>query len=256
MQAIHFGNSQRQLFGCHHPASTGQTRRTAVLICGSWGLEYMRSYRGLKILAQRLAGAGYDSLRFDYSGTGDSAGHGLDARLEHWLEDILAARRELLDLSGADEIAVVGLRVGALLAEAARLQLGFKARLHVSWDAPENGSSYVALMQRLARASDAAKQWRRSRDMQLAPFGSKELYGQAWSEPLAAGMQALPALRWDVPRLCLVSSDHPAPSGAASEQVLASGEASHWHDAPWINTPWVPTLAAIRLVETLDKELP
>lgn len=256
MQAIHFGDPKRPLFGCHHPAVGGQARRTAVLVCGSWGLEYMRSYRGLRLLAQRLSGAGFDTLRFDYSGTGDSSGHGLDARLEHWLQDILTARQELLDLSGADDIAVVGLRFGALLADAARVQRGLKARLYVDWDAPESGSAYVALMQALAQQWDNAKQWRRSRDMQLAPFGSKELYGQAWSEPLAQAMQALPGVSWEVPRLSYVSTDHLAPAASPPDRVIASPDAGHWKDSPWINTPWVPAAAAARLTEILGKELP
>lgn len=252
MQALHFGDPQRLLFGYHH-AATSPVRQTAVLICHSWGLEYMRSYRGLRVLAQRFAAAGYETLRFDYSGTGDSQGHGLDARLEHWLADIATAARELRDISGRQEVAVVGLRLGALLAQAAP---GVDARLHVSWDTPASGASFVSLMRHLATSSDAAKQWRRNRDMRLPPAGPNELYGHAWPTPLAEAIEALPGLPATLPRLCYISNDHPAPPGVPESAVLGSGEPSHWHDVGWIHTPWVPATAAVRLVEHLAKTLP
>ena len=50
MEPLYFGPRGR-LFGLRSEAKA-PPRRTAVLICHSWGVEYMRSYRALYLLAQ------------------------------------------------------------------------------------------------------------------------------------------------------------------------------------------------------------
>jgi len=254
MQALQFGSKQRLLFGFHH-AAQGAARQTAVLICNTWGLEYMRSYRGVRVLAQKLAAAGFETLRFDYSGTGDSQGHSLDARLEHWLEDLVLAARELRELSGKQDIVVIGLRLGALIAEAARQRPGLNARLHIHWDAPSDGASYIALMRQLSDGSDRAKNWRRNRHSQLPPSDGNELQGHAFPAPLAAALTALPGPAPQAASLWLVSSDHSAPPAVAAESVLALGEAAHWQELDWVNTPWVPAAAAGKLASHLAQVL-
>lgn len=254
MEPIHFGDSKKPLFGTHHRAS-GAARRPAVLLCPSWGMEYMRAYRGQRLLAMRLAEAGYETLRFDYSGTGDSEGPSLDARLDHWLADIGTAARELRDLSGTDQLVVFGLRFGCLLAEAARVRNGLSAALHVSWDAPASGAEYVALMQKLGTENDKMKQARRNRDMQLPPHFSNEMHAHAWPTALAEAVTALPGITDDARRLWVTSRDVTtvAPTGAAT---LATDEAAHWHDARWIGTPWIPAAPVARIVEHLKQVLP
>lgn len=256
MTPLQYGEPQRQLFGFHHPA-VGQPRRTAVLICSSWGLEHMRAYRGLRGLAQRLAAAGFETLRFDYSGTGDSGGHGLDARLEHWLADIRESAQELRDISGADEVAVIGVRFGALLTEAARLRLAFRARLFVHWDAPDSGLGYIALMQKLQEEADRAKRWRRHRDMQLPSTDPLELCFHAWPQALANEVATLTApLPLEGRSLWYQSSDQPLAAGVPAGAVLSSRDVAHWSDIRWVYSPWNPAAASARLVEHLAKVLP
>lgn len=251
MQALQFGSKQRLLFGFHH-AAQGAARQTAVLICNTWGLEYMRSYRGVRVLAQKLAAAGFETLRFDYSGTGDSQGHSLDARLEHWLEDLVFAARELRELSGKQDIVVVGLRLGALIAEAARQRPGLNARHHIHWDAPASGPAYIELMRKLSDGSDAAKNWRRNRHSQLPPSDGNELQGHAFPALLSAGLMTLQGPSQQAGDLWVVSSDHPPPAGVAADALMPTGEAAHWQALDWVNTPWVPATAAARLTAHLE----
>lgn len=254
MEPLHFGDTRKPLFGMRHRAETS-ARRTAVLVCPSWGMEYMRSYRGLRLLAQRLAQNGYETLRFDYSGTGDSEGQSLDARLEHWLADIHTAAQELRDLSGSDQIAIVGLRLGALLVEAAKVRTGLKPALQISWDAPASGRDYVALMRELGAADDALKASRRNRDKQLPPHDGNELHAHAWPPELAGAVTALPGVAAGARQLWISSSDHqtPAPDGAGT---LAAEETSHWQNAAWTFTPWLPAQTIQRLVDQLKQVLP
>ena len=71
----------------------------------------MRTHKAARQLAMMLAKAGYHLLRFDYSGTGDSAGAGEDVTIAQWLEDIATAADELKETSGVSRIPFVGLRL-------------------------------------------------------------------------------------------------------------------------------------------------
>ena len=110
----------RALFALHHPGAT--PGGAAVLLCPPFGQESIRSHRLFRVLAERLARTGRAVLRFDYFGTGDSMGDDLDGDLVGWCEDVLAAHRELVRLSGAVSVTWVGLRLGATLAALAAQQ--------------------------------------------------------------------------------------------------------------------------------------
>ncbi|MCF4128375.1 alpha/beta hydrolase [Methylobacterium sp. SyP6R] len=97
-------------FGWYSPGA----RRRGVLLCGTFGFEQWCAYRSWRELAAMIAGAGCPTLRFDYPGQGDSrdpAGPEIPAAL-----DAIRAGLAFLRERGAEEIAVVGLRLGATLA--------------------------------------------------------------------------------------------------------------------------------------------
>jgi pimeloyl-ACP methyl ester carboxylesterase len=111
-----FGSSRTQLFGVHHPPKLGTPRGSGIVLCYPFGDEYMRTHKAIRQLTMMLARTGYHLLRFDYFGTGDSAGGGEEATVEQWLEDIAIAADELKETSGVTRISLVGLRLGAMLA--------------------------------------------------------------------------------------------------------------------------------------------
>src|SRR4051812_14593525 len=79
----------RYLFAWHHPAQPAKRRGAAVVLCPPLGSDYVGVYRVWRTLAERLAALGFDVLRFDYQGTGDSAGDSAEPRrLEAWIGDI------------------------------------------------------------------------------------------------------------------------------------------------------------------------
>ena len=64
-----------RIVGIHYPPVHQSNRQgQAVVIAPSYGHEYARSHRNLQQLAILLSQNGFDVLRFDYAGTGDSDG--------------------------------------------------------------------------------------------------------------------------------------------------------------------------------------
>jgi len=118
------------------------------------GHDYRLAYPALKLLAERLASQGFAAIRFDYDGTGDSAGSNDDPdRVESWLRSGEHALR-LIRSCGVQWTATVGMRVGASLAAmvAERTQ---DVDALVLWD-PLAGRAYIAEQRALALLSFGA----------------------------------------------------------------------------------------------------
>ena len=141
MNPFFFGDSAEQLLGVYHPSHSRSTR--GVVICHPWAREYLLAYPTLKLLAQRLAEAGWHVLRFDYFGTGDSAGDTRAGTTEHWVRDVHTAMEELGALADVREFALVGLRLGAVMASRAAAKHQAVRRL-VLWDPVADGRAYLA----------------------------------------------------------------------------------------------------------------
>jgi pimeloyl-ACP methyl ester carboxylesterase len=102
----------------------------------------MRAHRPIRQLALALADMGYHVLRFDYRGSGDSAGSmdGLDTG--DWIEGVKLAIEELRDIAAIRKISVIGLRLGGLMATLAACEDTQINRL-VLWDPVSSGDVYV-----------------------------------------------------------------------------------------------------------------
>lgn len=141
MNPFYFGSSQRPLFGIYHPPK-GTARNLGIVICPPMGQEYMRTHRALRQLALQLTRVGFHALRFDYSGTGDSAGENADASLVGWLDDVATATEELKDTAGVRAVSLAGIRLGATLGF---LVGGVRSDVEsvVLWDPVVRGAAYV-----------------------------------------------------------------------------------------------------------------
>ena len=89
-----------------------------------------------------LSRLGFPVLRFDYYGTGDSAGATDEADLAQWKDDLLTAVDELKEVGAVRQISLVGLRLGATLAAMAAQDLR-GVRKVVLWDPVVRGKPYV-----------------------------------------------------------------------------------------------------------------
>ena len=110
-----FGAPGRPRFGWLH-----RTREPAaslgLVICNPFGYESICAHRSLRHFAEAAAAAGVPALRFDYDGTGDSAGTDRDGdRIAAWSASTRDAIDTLRRLARVDKVCVLGMRFGALI---------------------------------------------------------------------------------------------------------------------------------------------
>ncbi len=156
MNPLYFGPSSQPLYGIYHPrALPSIDRNEGIVICNTFGQEYMRAHRACRQLAKLLVKIGYPVLRFDYRGTGDSAGDLEDVNPEEWIEDISVAVDELREISGVEKVSLVGMRLGALLASSF-CQENMEIEQVVLWDPVVSGEAYVQeLLEEIAGQDDS-----------------------------------------------------------------------------------------------------
>jgi len=148
---LFFGDSARQLFGAYD-APRGKGRRGVVLCHPTSSGEYQLAHPTVRVLARRLADDGWHALRFDYFGTGDSAGDLAEATQDRWLADIETAVDELKEISQVPRVSLVGMRHGATLAAMVAGRRPDVDHL-VLWDPVFDGREYLAELERVCRAS-------------------------------------------------------------------------------------------------------
>ncbi|RKG57530.1 alpha/beta fold hydrolase [Corallococcus sp. AB011P] len=152
MTPCFFGTSERQLFGIHHPAQ-GAERSTGVVLCYPAAQEYMLTHWAFRKLAGMLAREGFHVFRFDYYGTGDSAGESHEGRVATWVQDIRNAVNELQDVTGVQRVALVGLRLGAALAVRAAME-GLSTAALVLWEPLVEGEAWLQELELLQARRD------------------------------------------------------------------------------------------------------
>ena len=141
---LYFGAPDRPLFGFYHPPAGSRVRATGVLLCNPLGDDLIRAHRPFRHLAEDLSAAGFPVLRFDFDGTGDSAGDERDPnRVATWRADVGRAAAELRARSGVERLAVVGLRLGGTFAALGASDLGGVEAL-ILWGAYDSGGAFVS----------------------------------------------------------------------------------------------------------------
>lgn len=115
---VFFGPQNRPIFGWLHLHRGAHLRRDiGLVLCNPFGFDAICSHRTLRHLADRAAQLGIPSIRFDYDGTGDSAGSEFDPdRVAAWQASIHAAADFLKTATGVPQLCLLGIRLGALLA--------------------------------------------------------------------------------------------------------------------------------------------
>ena len=115
VQPFYFGRSNNLLFGIIHNSKTKDIKKYGIVFCYPIGQEYIRSHRAFLLLANELSNSGVPSLRFDYSGYGDSNGACAEISLNTLLANIHTAVNELKQRTKVNKIVLVGARFGGTL---------------------------------------------------------------------------------------------------------------------------------------------
>lgn len=121
-EPLYFGPESRPLFGWLHRAAM-PAKNLGLVICNPFGHEAQSVHRSLRHWAQSAAQAGIATLRFDYDGTGDSSGNDEDEnRVAAWTNSVQRAVETLQNATGVGNVALLGVRLGGLLAILAALE--------------------------------------------------------------------------------------------------------------------------------------
>lgn len=134
-----FGREGAETLGFVHVPEGGA--RAGVVICPPLGYEQFNAYRAMRYLGQELEACGMAAIRFDYAGEGDAVGDpGRPDAVDRWLGSIADATALLRD-AGVQQIALLGLSSGALLAAEAARRDGADAL--VLWDPAFSGRRFL-----------------------------------------------------------------------------------------------------------------
>jgi len=147
----YLGEGQQALWVLRdRPESGGKGFRW--IICPPVGIDYMNAYRGLRHLAEALAGEGHESWRFDYPQTGSSADPQQDDQVALWTDSIIRLIDHLREISPGAGIGLIGFRFGATLAALASCQRRVDAL--VCWSPLIKGSQLVRQTLLLQQAAE------------------------------------------------------------------------------------------------------
>lgn len=140
----------QRLYAALHPAR-GRDPKLGLVFAPPMLHEQPRSRRMLTELAGMLAAMGVPCLRFDYFGTGDSAGAGEDLDFASMGRDLDQACDALRYAFGVDSIAVLAVR-GAALPAFQWVHRGGDARLLVLWEPVIDGAEWLKELEERDRA--------------------------------------------------------------------------------------------------------
>jgi alpha-beta hydrolase superfamily lysophospholipase len=152
---LYFGIEGRPLFGWLHLPPAHSATSIGLVICNAFGNEALCSHRSVRHFAERAAQQGIPTLRFDYDGTGDSAGHDLEPdRLAAWISSTRAAADEIRAATGVEHVCFAGIRLGATIAALAAVERSDVAGL-IAIAPVLSGKAYVRELRLLTRAMEA-----------------------------------------------------------------------------------------------------
>lgn len=182
-----------RLFMAHHRPRDVSKIRGHVLVVPPFNEEMNRCRSMMTLQAQALAAFGFGTLIIDLHGTGDSDGEYRDARWEIWLSDIVTAQQWLMAQPGGLK-AILGIRLGAILASTAHAELGKPDVALVLWQPVLDGKVHLTQFFRVRMAArldrpDLPKETTASMRQQLASGLTLEVAGYEIHPALAEAIE-------------------------------------------------------------------
>ncbi len=200
------------------------------MLCNPFGEEAARAHRIYRVLASQLERKGYPTLRFDYSGTGDSSGDASGVTVSGWVDDIGTAVGELTERCAAKKTVLFGLALGGALAALATQ--GRRVRHLLLWDPVVDGRAYLSGLVDSHRAYMKEEMGSAYVDrLRLSSDGApREVLGMPISDELAASMRDidLRTTKIDAEQVTIITTAPLSPAQRAWREAL-----------PPIRTRWV-----------------
>jgi len=180
-----FGPEDRPRFGWLYRPDTPAPNGAGVVIVPPFGREDICAHRTLRHLAEDAAKAGFIAARFDLDGTGDSAGNDADPdRMGAWTTSISDAC-DLMRGSGASQLVLIGVRLGATLATLAAQGREDVSAL-IAFNAVVSGRTYLRELRALQNAMNLAPP-----PSESPPQPAKETSGFLLTDDTCATLQAI-----------------------------------------------------------------
>jgi hypothetical protein len=176
---------QEQLYYVLH--STELPLRARVLLAGPFASERSQSYISWVRWARYLASQGFEVLRFDYRGVGESTGRFEDFGLRAWADDLLHCADWLQQRSPSVPLIIHGLGMGALLGD--RLYAQGIGDVLLSWLPPKSAREmlYEQLKIKLSNNFSLPSSERKTREQFIADLENGEIVeveGNNWTSRL------------------------------------------------------------------------
>jgi amino acid adenylation domain-containing protein len=256
IQPLEIASGSAPLHGVLYPA-IGIRQDHGVLICNSLGHEYTRAFRNLQQLAVQLSKDGFDVLRFDYAGTGNSPGDESSITLPQLQRDIEAAKGRLQETTACKRISAIGIRFGALALSGCPLQ----DYEHVClWDPVLRGAEFLHQLDVFHQyALTSRTRFRRQRDNgeieQL--FGHR--VGSEKRHSFEAASLQVPA-PGSAANVNVILSDgylqhHPSTNLRDDLATVETTDQIHWHDVRFTESAF-SSPQAFRIIREIMRDEP
>lgn len=180
-----FPSGDHQLFSVHYqPVNIPSVG--AVVFANSIGHEYTRAYRNLQQLAVQLCQVGFEVLRFDYVGTGNSEGDCSELNADLMRQNLLDAKDYLAKQTKINHVAVVGLRLGATVASQMPRETFSQT---VLWDPIDSGKTFLDLVDRFH--DQELRELTRYNQIRIGDPRIDQAYGHRMSETKRSSIASL-----------------------------------------------------------------
>jgi pimeloyl-ACP methyl ester carboxylesterase len=174
------------------------TARAIVVLVSAIALERTHAHLTWVRWARSLSAAGFDVIRFDMRGMGESSGAFASMTWDAWTNDVVRVVEHARSLQQKDvPLAVHGLRGGALLAARA-FAAGLGDRL-MMWEPPRSARELMVEMLRRKLATDYAENTGTTKRKTRAEYVAElengsgiEVEGHAWSGALWKSAESIP----------------------------------------------------------------
>jgi uncharacterized protein len=145
---LFFSSGNRALFGVLHRPAAGAVPKPAFVFCHPLVEEKLWTHRVFVSFARQLAASGHPVFRFDFTGNGDSEGNFSDLSMPMLADDLRNAILEARRLTGATDVSLLGLRLGANVAMMAAADAADVRQL-ILWSPITDGDRYMQELLRI-----------------------------------------------------------------------------------------------------------